>query len=154
SFLVGRLLAALVDRQEAILDRHRQNAHCGAVGGAIALWIGPGARPGLGVPEWPVQGGAEEIPVVCPGVGGGMGAIVKRIEEERAAGPARWIAEQEVAGPLHFRRVMLALTADLQGQNAGAGTGNGHSPVRHVAKAAGPAILRTLDVLDGPVDAF
>src|SRR6266496_3767115 len=146
SLLVCWFLAALVDRQEAIFDRHRQDAHRGAVVGAIALRIVPGTRRGLVVQERLVQVRTEELPVVAAELEGGLGAVVQRVEEERAAAPARRVAEQVIAGPQNLRRVVLSLPADFQGEDAGARAGNGHSALGLVAEAAAEAVLRALDV--------
>src|SRR5262249_56977149 len=111
----------------------------------------PGARRGLIVQQRLVQMRAEELPVVAAELEGGLGAVVERVEEEWPAPPARRMAEQEIAGPQHFRRVVLSLAANLQGQDAGPRAGNGHPSIRLGAEAAAVAVLGAVGVLDGPV---
>src|SRR5205085_2287294 len=80
--LVARLLAALVDRQEAVLDRQRQHRHRGAVdgaiGGVVTLTI-PGPRRALAVEQDLVQRGAVGAPVVVAHLERRLGAVVDRV---------------------------------------------------------------------------
>src|SRR5438874_1119753 len=142
SLLVARLFAALIDGQEAILDGHRQDSHRSAVGGA-ELRVVPGSGRGLVIQQRLVQMRTEELPIVSAELEGGLRTVIERVEEESSLPPVRRIAKQEVAGPQHFRRVMLALATDFQGEDAGPGAGHGHSSAlsrRLIAESAGPPI--------------
>src|SRR5262249_16104664 len=143
----GGLLAALVDRQEAVLDRQGQNAHRRRVGRAVAVAAQPGAVVLLVRQQRLVQPVAVGAPDAPAQLDRRLRTVVDRVETMPRA-PGRGVVDQEGARPLGIRAGVLALTtADLQPQDARPGAGDGVAAPRRVPEAAGARVLRALDVL-------
>src|SRR5262245_18380652 len=93
---VARFLAALVDGEEAILDRQRQDSHGGRVEGAIAVAAIPGTTHPLVLQEHVVQLRTVKLPVVAAELKGRLRAVIDHVEEVALA-PLRGILHEELA---------------------------------------------------------
>src|SRR5262249_49384727 len=138
--LVCGLLAALIDRQVAVLHRQRQHAHGGAVirpvDAALAVAAEPAAVVALVAQQHVVQLGAVIAQVVVPQLKGRLRTVIDAVEKVLLT-PARRVAQQVRAGSAYFLAAMLLLAAQLQGEDARARTGDSEWSPGIVAKTAG-----------------
>src|SRR5262249_2960213 len=118
-----RLLAALINRQIAVLHRQRQDGHGGPVVWPLAVDPDPGAVAALIAEQDLVELGTEIAPVIVPQLEGCLRTVVHAVKEVVVV-PAGRVLEQIGAGLDRFGRMVASLAANLQPEDPGAGAGD------------------------------